>query len=152
MTLYEHVPHPHILRRREQGPVKVADQFPRKSPFSRFNTILALKVTAIVGTVICAYLFTALALVSLPSALKSGDLIIIVAWIAQTFLQLVLLPIIIVGQNVQAAASDKRAEQTYLDAEALLHEAQEIQRHLAAQDEVLEALIDRVRRTLPGDS
>lgn len=43
---------------------------------------------------------------------------VIIAWIAQTFLQLVLLPIIIVGPNVQAAA-DKRAEQTYKDAEAL---------------------------------
>jgi len=92
---------------------------------------------------ICAYAFTTLALVSLPSALKSGSLIIIIAWIAQTFLQLVLLPIIIVGQNVQAAAADKRAEQTYLDAEAVLHEAQEIQKHLLAQDKVLEDLIAR---------
>jgi hypothetical protein len=45
-----------------------------------------------------------------PAAIRSGDPIIIVAWIAQTFLQLVLLPIIIVGQNVQAAASDARAQ------------------------------------------
>ncbi len=101
---------------------------------------------------VCAYLFTALALVSLSSAVKSGDLIIIVAWIAQTFLQLVLLPVIIVGQNVQAAAADKRAEQTYLDAEAVLYEAQEIQNHLLQQDKVLEQLIARVRQGLPGSS
>ena len=37
---------------------------------------------------ICAYLFTILALISLPSALKSGQLIVSIAWIAQTFLQL----------------------------------------------------------------
>ena len=72
---------------------------------------------------ICAYLFGARAFVSLPSALNSGALIIIVAWIAQTFFQLVLLPVIIVGQNVQARAADKRAELTYLDAEAVLHES-----------------------------
>ena len=77
---------------------------------------------------VCAYLFTVLALISLPSALKTGDLIIIIAWIAQTFLQLVLLPVIIVGQNVLAAAADKRSEQTYLDAEAVLAEAQQIQK------------------------
>jgi len=57
----------------------------------------------------CAYVFALLALISFPAAIRSGDPIIIVAWIAQTFLQLVLLPIIIVGQNVQAAASDARA-------------------------------------------
>ncbi len=58
----------------------------------------------------CAYLFALIALISLPAAIRSHDPIIIVSWIAQTFLQLVLLPIIIVGQNVQAAASDARAQ------------------------------------------
>jgi tetratricopeptide (TPR) repeat protein len=58
----------------------------------------------------CAYLFVLIALISLPAAISSHDPIIIVGWIAQTFLQLVLLPIIIVGQNVQAAADDARAQ------------------------------------------
>jgi hypothetical protein len=89
----------------------------------------------------CAYLFTVIALISLPDAIRSGDSIIIIAWIAQTFLQLVLLPIIIVGQNIQARAADKRAEQTYRDAEAVLHEAQQIQDHLATQDRQLAVLI-----------
>ena len=97
----------------------------------------------------CAYLFTLLALVSLPAALKSGSKIIIVAWIAQTFLQLVLLPIIIVGQNVQAAASDKRAEETYKDAEAVLHEAMQIQEHLAAQDAALERILQHLGIPMP---
>jgi len=76
----------------------------------RLNTRVALTVTKSVGSMWCAYAFALLALISLPAAIKSHDPIIIVAWIAQTFLQLVLLPIIIVGQNVQAAASDARAE------------------------------------------
>lgn len=63
-----------------------------------------------------AYAFFALTLVSLPSVISKGDPIQIVAWIAQTFLQLVLLPIIIVGQNIQAAAAEKRAILTYEDA------------------------------------
>lgn len=60
------------------------------------------------------------------------------AWIAQTFLQLLLLPIMIVGQNVQAAASDQRAEDMHKDAEAVLHEALQIQAHLQAQDDILQ--------------
>lgn len=83
-----------------------------------------------------AYVFAVLALISLPAALRSGDSIIIVAWTAQTFLQLVLLPIIIVGQNLQAKAADKRADETYRDAEAVLHECVQIQQHLSAQDNV----------------
>jgi hypothetical protein len=148
MSLFEYIQHPHVARRKELGPVKVADQLPRGSAFSRVNTWVAVKLTAIVGTMVCAYLFTMLALVSLPSALHSGDLIIIIAWIAQTFLQLVLLPVIIVGQNVQAAAADKRAEQTYLDAEAVLQEARQIQAHLAVQDEALEALAAKLGATI----
>jgi len=76
----------------------------------RINTLLAVLITKTVGSMWCAYLFALLAVISLPAAIRSHDPIIIVAWTAQTFLQLVLLPIIIVGQNVQAAASDARAE------------------------------------------
>jgi hypothetical protein len=76
----------------------------------RINTRVAVSVTKLVGSMWCAYLFGLLALISFPAAIRSHDPIIIVAWVAQTFLQLVLLPIIIVGQNVQAAASDARAE------------------------------------------
>jgi hypothetical protein len=76
----------------------------------RFNTWLALRVTRTVGTMWMAYAFALLTLVSLPAALASRNTIIIVSWIAQTFLQLVLLPVIIVGQNVIQAANDARAE------------------------------------------
>jgi hypothetical protein len=67
----------------------------------------------------CAYAFAVLALISLPEAVKSGTSALI-AWIAQTFLQLVLLSIIMVGQKVAAQKSDRQLEQTYMDAEALL--------------------------------
>jgi hypothetical protein len=76
----------------------------------RFNSWLAVKITSSVGTMWVAYLFAILALISLPAALLSRNLIIIIGWIAQTFLQLVLLPIIMVGQNVQQAASDAQRE------------------------------------------
>jgi hypothetical protein len=150
MSLFEYVPHPHIGLRGPHGPVKVDDQRPRNTTLQRANTWLAVKITAIVGTMICAYIFTIIALLSAPAAFKTGQLLIIVAWIAQTFLQLVLLPVIIVGQNVQASAADMRSEQTYRDAEAVLHEAQQIQLHLAAQDAALQALADKLGVTLSG--
>jgi hypothetical protein len=135
MSLYEYSSHPHAASRK--GPVKVADQRPTGNPFARFNTRLGLAITTLVGTMVCAYIFTIIALISLPSAIQSGNLTVIIAWVSSNFIQLVLLPIIIVGQNVQAAASDKRSEQTYKDAEMLLAEAIKIQEHLKAQDHAL---------------
>jgi hypothetical protein len=140
VSIYEYHPHPYIRERAKRGPVRVEDQHKTSGLLGRFNKRVGVLITVIVGTMWCAYLFTALALISLPAAIKTGDRIVIVAWIAQTFLQLVLLPIIIVGQNVQAQAADKRSEQTYKDAEAVLHEALEIQSHLTAQDKILMTL------------
>ena len=85
-----------------------------------FNAKAAVLITRSVGTMWCAYLFTALALVSVRSALKTGDLVVIVAWISQTFFQLVLLPVIIVGQNVQGEASEMRAQKTFEDTETII--------------------------------
>ena len=69
-----------------------------------FNAKVALVITRSVGTMACAYLFALLALISLPDAIKAGRPAII-SWIAQTFLQLVLLSIIMVGQSVQASGT-----------------------------------------------
>jgi len=135
MSIYDHVPHPWIRQRKEYGPVQIDDER------VGFGAALGARITAIVGTMATALGFALLALISLPSAIKSHDVIIIVAWIAQTFLQLVLLPIIIVGQNVQGRAADKRAVQTYQDAEAILHECMQLQSHLMEQDKILVQLI-----------
>jgi hypothetical protein len=114
------------------APVKVREQLPRVVRFDPreirkalrdvegFNAKVALVITRSVGTMACAYLFAAIALISLPAALSSGQVIIIVAWIAQTFLQLVLLSIIMVGQTVQSAASDARAAKEFADTETIL--------------------------------
>jgi hypothetical protein len=108
------------------------------------NGKIGLAITTLVGTMICGYVFAIIALISLPSAITSHNLTVIIAWISSNFLQLVLLPIIIVGQNLQAKASDTRAMQTYEDAEAVLHEALQIQQHLGMQDAVLAHLIAAV--------
>ena len=142
-TLFTHVPHPRISERKRQGPPKVVEQLPRSTRASRFNSWLAIKITDGVGTMWCAYAFALLALISLPDAIRNGRAATI-SWIAQTFLQLVLLSIIIVGQNIQSAAADKRSEATYDDADAVLHEALQIQQHLDAQDAAIERILAKL--------
>jgi hypothetical protein len=149
MTLYAHVPHPRIAARKVSGPAKTVDQLDRSTAVARLNASLAVLITRLVGSMWCAYLFAAFDLLSLPAAIRGG-IQPIVSWVAQTFLQLVLLSIIMVGQNVQASAADKRAEDTYKDAEAVLHEAIQIQAHLEAQDAVLETLVDKLAPQAPA--
>jgi hypothetical protein len=147
--IFKYIPHPRIAARKEKGPPKVADVVtpaPTASWPARFNAALAVKITKGVGTMWCAYAFAALALVSLPSAIRSGSAVTLVSWISQTFLQLVLLSIIIVGQNVLAAAADQRSEATYEDADAVLHTSLAIQRHLEAQDTEIEKILAEVRQ------
>lgn len=109
----------------------------------RINTRLAVGITKVVGSMWCAYVFALLALISFPAAIKSRDPIIIVAWVAQTFLQLVLLPIIIVGQNVQAAATDARAENDHQTLMAIHTLTAEVHDIALQQTKILEYLEDR---------
>jgi hypothetical protein len=118
-----------------------------------FNAKLAVILTRGVGSMACAYLFCLVALLSLPAILiqagalsrtavpnfltKPG-LILIVAWIAQTFLQLVLLSVIMVGQSVQSAASDARAEKEFSDTEFIMDQVNE------HTDGGLKLLLDRL--------
>jgi hypothetical protein len=100
-----------------------------------FNAKFAVVITSGVGTMACAYAFALLAFVSLPAILIAANvltksdvptfftkpgLILIVSWVAQTFLQLVLLSIILVGQRVQSAASDARALKEFEDTQIIL--------------------------------
>jgi hypothetical protein len=133
---YEYQQHPHATTRKEAGPVVTEKHGQTLS----VNNRIGLAITKRLGTMWAAYVFAALTLVSLPAALASGNELVIVAWVAQTFLQLVLLPVIIVGQNIQAAAADARAVATYEDATAMLEEAKQIQHHLEAQDQVLQRI------------
>jgi hypothetical protein len=135
---FEHVPHPRIAARKKSGPPKTTDES------VGLNGKIALGLTTVVGTMWCAYAFAVLALVALPSALKDGSLLAIIQWISQTFIQLVMLSVIMVGQNIQSRASDKRAQMTYDDADATFHDAEQIQAHLKVQDAALDTMLDKV--------
>jgi hypothetical protein len=134
---FEHIPHPHIAARKKSGPPKTTDES------VGLNGKIALILTTTVGTMWCAYAFALLALVALPSALNGG-LLAMIQWVSQTFIQLVMLSVIMVGQNILGKASDKRAEMTYNDADATFHEAEQIQDHLKEQDVALNTMLDKV--------
>lgn len=102
--------------------------------FSRTLERWGESITSAVGTMWTAIAFAALALISLPVAIASGDVLVIVGWIAQTFLQLVLLPIIMVGQNVEGRRTEKRDEETHSAVMAAHRETQEILRELHARN------------------
>jgi hypothetical protein len=132
-------PQEHLDARLAAGPIKVDDQrqLDHSSFITRLNAKIGLKVTTVIGTMWAAYLFTMIALVGLPGVIQKGDIVTIVIWLSSSLLQLVLLPIIIVGQNIQAKAADARSEATYNDAAAILQQAIEIQAHLVNQDKQL---------------
>jgi hypothetical protein len=110
------------------------------SLMGRANAWLALKITKIVGTMYCAYVFTLLAFVALPSAIQQGSPTVLVNWLSSNFLQLVLLPIIIVGQNVVSTAQDARAEADHETLTALHQMGLQQLEILKTQQEILELL------------
>ena len=136
---FDHQPHPRVAERKKSGPPKSTDEH------VGINGRVALILTTTVGTMWCAYAFGVLALVALPQALDGG-LLPIIQWVSQTFIQLVMLSVIMVGQNILSRAADKRADMTYQDADATLHEAEQIQAHLKAQDDALNALLDKIQK------
>jgi hypothetical protein len=109
--IYTYLPHRRTEEKLEHAshPVKVSHQLPRGSVLARFNAWFAVKITNGVGTMWCAYAFAAIALVSLPAAISSHTLVVIVSWISQAFLQLFLLSVVIVGQNLLATAAEAKS-------------------------------------------
>ena len=86
-----------------------------------FNAKVAVVLTKVVGTMWCFYVFNGIALISLPSAVHTGQLTIIINWVSSNWIQLILLPALMVGQNVQSAAADARAVKTFNDTEEILN-------------------------------
>jgi hypothetical protein len=126
---------PHFGHTKHSLPVHrlAVDHLPAHSAYTRFNKRVAIATTRFVGSMTCAWLFCVIALLSLPAILTqafslhvfphwlvSVGLIALVAWIAQTFIQLVLLSVIMVGQNIQQVAGDTRAAKQFEDTEIVV--------------------------------
>jgi hypothetical protein len=139
-----HIPHPRIEERAKIGPHLT------KHEHVGLNGRLAMLITNMVSTMWCAYLFAIIALISLPAAIEGGTATI-VSWIAQTFLQLVLLSVIMVGQKVAARASDKQALQTFKDTEAVLEIQDEVHRLIKINNELtqeIHSLVTKKQRNI----
>jgi uncharacterized membrane protein len=143
MSAYEHRPHPRIAARQKEKPPQTSDER------IGFNGRLGAAITRAVGTM-WAFYFAA-TFMGLWMLLAEVHVITFDPYPFAFLLflgniaQLLLMFVIMVGQQVLGAAADKRAVQTYKDAEAILHECLELQAHLKAQDEVLDQVIAHVR-------
>jgi len=137
------------------------DHMPTHNGYARFNKWLAIKVTTGVGSMTCAYVFSLLALISLPAILSAfklfhstfphwlvkASLIALVSWVAQTYIQLVLLSVIIVGQNIQSTASDARAAKTFEDTEVIVDR---LDHHTAGGIKTILDRLDQLEGRLPS--
>jgi uncharacterized membrane protein len=144
---FVHHPHPHTEKRKLQPPPKVADQH------IGVNGRLGAAITRRVGTMWAFYIAAAtMATWMVLAGFAWGPLHGIDPYpfafllFLGNIVQLLLMFVIMVGQQVLGAASDKRAVVTYQDAEAILHECLQMQEHLTAQDGALERMLRRLEQ------
>src|SRR5258707_1517943 len=138
-VLFHHEPHQHKPRN-----ANLLYQAERAA--GGFNEKLAIGLTKSVGSMWTAYTFTVLAIVGLFAilGLLSPIVALLVAWSSQTLIQLVLLPVIMVGQNVLGRKAELQAEEAYATTMKTYSDIEAVMKHLDDQDEkifVLEQLI-----------
>ncbi len=127
--LFHHEPHQH--QPRNVNEVHAAERL-------SFNDRVAVWVSANVGTMICAYIFAFIGVASLVGVLTNNTLLALVSGsLSSYFLQLVLLPIIMVGQNVQSRHSELQADEAFNTTMSTYHDIEQIMQHLSAQDSEL---------------
>ena len=144
---FVHHPHPHTEQRKLQPPPKVADQH------IGVNGRLGAAITRRVGTMWAFYIAAVtMATWMVLAGFAWGPLHRIDPYpfafllFLGNIVQLLLMFVIMVGQQVLGAASDRRAVVTYQDAEAILHECLQMQDHLNAQDGALERIVQRMEQ------
>ena len=128
-SLFKHIPHPH-------QPRNVNEVLKEEQAAAGFNTAIAVFLTTRVGTMWAAYSFAVLAIVGLLAILNILPPLValLVAWGSQTFIQLVMLPIIMVGQNVLGRKSELQADEAFKTTMSTYHDIEQIMQHLCAQD------------------
>jgi hypothetical protein len=127
--LYQYVKHPHLPR-------NINKVHAEEQQAGGFNAALAVWLTKHVGSMWTAYTFVIISVVGLLAILGilSPIVALLIAWLSQTFLQLVLLPIIMVGQNVLDRKSELMAEEQFNTTMKTYQDIEQIMTHLCAQD------------------
>lgn len=128
-TLDQHPPTHGFTRLGQAVHKRTIDHLPSRTGYQRFNKRLAMVITQNIGTMTCFWLFCVISLSSLLAVmyaahiigpvgfLTANGFILVVSWTSQNFIQLVLLPALMVGQNLQNEAADARAAKTFEDVE-----------------------------------
>lgn len=127
--LFRHEPHLHQPRNVNQ--IMAAER-----AAGGFNEKLAIWLTNSVGTMWTAYIFAMIAVIGLFAILGVFNPIValLVAWASQTLIQLVLLPVIMVGQNVLGRKAELQSEEQFRTTMSTYHDIEQIMEHLCAQD------------------
>jgi uncharacterized membrane protein len=140
VSLLQSSPHPWIRRHRVQPPPQAIDQA------VSVNGRIAAWLTQRLGSMWAFYLAGGTQVLWIGLALLRVQRFDPYPFAFMTFLstlaQLIFMVVIMVGQDVLGRAADRRSEQTFLDAEAILHECRRMKARLTAQDRVIESLSD----------
>lgn len=107
---------------------------------NNFNDKFAVWIATHVGSMYCFYLFNLLAFLSAKAAFETHNLVPIVNWVSSNWIQLVLLPAIMVAQNVAQGASDAKAEADHTTLTYLANLQDEQMTELKNQTEILQFL------------
>lgn len=124
-TLFHHEPHQH-------QPRNVNMLHEAEKAASGINQKIAIGLTKAVGTMICAYIFAILAIIGFPGFNATPTQW--VQWTSQTFIQLVMLSVIMVGQSVLGRKQELQADEQFNTTMSTYHDIEQIMEHLVAQD------------------
>jgi hypothetical protein len=108
--------------------------------FNNFNQKFAVWIGTHVGSMYCFYLFNVIALLSAKAAFETHNLVPIVNWISSNWIQLILLPAIMVAQNVAQKATDAKSEADHTTLTYLANLQDEQMTELKNQTKILEIL------------
>lgn len=149
-TLFHHEARPH-----KPHNVNLLHEAEQKA--EGINTKIAIILTNSVGSMWTAYLFVIIAIIGLLAILQvfNNTVALLVAWASQTLIQLVLLPVIMVGQNVLNRKAELQADEQFRTTMNTYHDIEQIMQHLVAQDtellrhaRMLEHLLEKNGMTL----
>ncbi len=159
-TLYTHTSHPHTPRnanerQQEERQAHIAAQSGWRAGITAFNVRLAVWLTTHTGTMATAYIFAGIGVGSLVGVFTNNTfLAALFGSISSYFLQLVLLPILSVGQNVLSRHAELQADEQFHATMRTLHDLEQVAHHLDAQDsellrqtEMLKALVQQLGAT-----
>jgi len=149
ISLVETAPHPWIGDRKVTPPPTVADQY------VGLNGRIAAWITRRVGSMWAFYVATLFQFgwigLSVIGVIRFDPYPFAFLLFLSSLAQLIFMFVIMVGQEVLGRAGDKRAQQVYLDAEAVLHECARLQEHLTAQDKLIVGICGYIAEHAPAD-